>query len=100
MVKAKLCRGEDKGGNPPSPLPLYEKIDQEWLAQKIKIKNPKFTRESEVRAYTLRCNVALPQAAYPFISKQNKALLAFRFHQKTRKGEKSKFPILSWTAQG
>jgi hypothetical protein len=43
----------------------------------------------EMRAYTLRCNVALSQAAYPFISNQNKALLAFRSHQKTRKGKKA-----------
>lgn len=54
----------------------------------------------EMRAYTLRCNVAWPQAAYPFIPNQNKALLAFRFPQKTRKGKKGKFPILAGTAQG
>jgi hypothetical protein len=66
MVKTKLCHGEDKGENPPRRSPLYEKIGQEGLAQKIKTKNPKFTEEIEVRAYTLRCNVAWPQAAYPF----------------------------------
>jgi hypothetical protein len=65
------------------------------LAQKIKTKNPKFTRESEVRFYTLQCNVALPQAAYPFNPNQNKAFSAFRSHQKTRKGKKGKFPILA-----
>jgi hypothetical protein len=35
------------------------------MVQKIKTKNPKFTSSSKVRAYTLRCNIALPQAAYP-----------------------------------
>jgi mRNA interferase RelE/StbE len=64
-MKAKLCRDEDKGDFPPHRSPFYEKIDQEGLAQKIKTENPKFTEETEVRAYTLRCNVALPQAAYP-----------------------------------
>ena len=49
----------------------------------------------EMRAYTLRCNVALPQAAYPFNPNQNKAFSAFRSHQKTRKGKKGKFPILT-----
>jgi hypothetical protein len=34
------------------------------------------------------------------IPNQNKALLVFRSHQKTRKGKKGKFPILGWTAQG
>ena len=65
MVKAEFCRDEGEEDFSPSPLPLYEKIDQEGLAQKIKTENPKFTEETEVRAYTLRCNVALPQAAYP-----------------------------------
>jgi hypothetical protein len=49
----------------------------------------------EMRAYTLRCNVAWPQAANPFIPNQNRALLAFRSHQKTRKGKKGKFQILA-----
>lgn len=64
-MKAKLCSDEDKGDFPPHRSPLYEKINQEGLAQKIKTENPKFTRRSEVRAYTLHCNVGLPQAAYP-----------------------------------
>jgi hypothetical protein len=54
-----------QGKKSPSPLPIPEKIDQEGLAQKIKTKNPKFMSICEMRAYTLPCNVALPQAAYP-----------------------------------
>jgi hypothetical protein len=65
------------------------------LTQKIKLKNPKFTSESEMRAYVLLCNTALPQAAYPFNSNHNKALLAFRSHQKARKRKKGKSPILA-----
>jgi hypothetical protein len=49
----------------PSPLPVFKKTDQEGLAQRIKIKNPKFMSVCEMRAYTLRCNVALLQATYP-----------------------------------
>jgi len=49
----------------------------------------------EMCAYTLLRNVAWPQAAYPFNPNQNKALLAFRSHQKTKKGKKGKFPILA-----
>jgi hypothetical protein len=54
----------------------------------------------EMRVYILRCNVALPQAAYPLISNQNKALLAFHSYQKTSKGEKGKFPIFSLGMEG
>jgi len=65
MVKTKLCPGEGEGEFSPSPLPIPKKIDQEGLAQKIKTKNPKFMSVCEMRAYTLRCNVALLQATYP-----------------------------------
>ena len=92
-MKAKLCRDEDKGDFPPHRSPLYEKINQEGLAQKIKTENPKFTEKIKVRAYTLRCNVALPQAAYPFNPNRNKAFLAFRSHQETGEREKGKFSI-------
>jgi hypothetical protein len=65
-VNTQVFHGE--GGKSPSPLPVLEKTDQKGLTQKIKTKNPKFMSICEMRAYTLHCNVALPQAAYPFQS--------------------------------
>jgi len=95
MVKTKLCRGEGEGEFSPSPLPVLEKTDQEGLAQRIKTKNPKFMSVCEMRVYTLRCNVAWPQAADPFNPNQNKALSGLGSHQKTGRGEKGKFPFFS-----
>jgi hypothetical protein len=37
----------------------------------------------------LHSNTALPQAAYPFNSNQNKALLGVGFYQKTREEKKA-----------
>ncbi len=93
MVKTKLCRGEDKGEN---PAPRSRKNRSERIGAKNKNKKSRLHGgKTEIRAYTLRCNVAWPQAAYPFNPNQNKALLAFRSHQKTRKGKRGKFPILA-----
>jgi hypothetical protein len=80
MVKTKLCPGEGEGEFSPSPLPVLEKTDQKGLAQRIKTKNPKFMSVCEMRAYVLRCNVALPQAAYPLNPNRNKDFSAFRSH--------------------